>query len=58
MTYLKRIADATKGIQASARLVTIQQKDLPKYYANIVEETKVNNPMYGNYEKSEVKFNY
>lgn len=29
--------DATKGIQASAKLVTIKDKDLPKYYANIVE---------------------
>lgn len=58
MTYLNRLMDATKGIQASAKLVTIKDKDLPKYYANIVEQIKTDNPQYSNYEKSQVKFNY
>jgi hypothetical protein len=40
MSYLKRIIDASKGIQAQAKLVQIKPQDLPRLYANAVAEIK------------------
>jgi hypothetical protein len=60
MSYLKRIIDASKGIQAQAKLVQIKPQDLPRLYANAVAEIKAQsgNNLYSDYENSSVKFSY
>lgn len=58
--YLKKFADATKGVLAQTKPVNIRVEDLPKYFANAVEDKKVllKDSSYGDYENSSVKFNY
>lgn len=60
MSYLKRLVEASKGIHAQAKIVTLWQEDLPRKFANVVQEIKqqTNNSIYGDYENSSVKFSY
>jgi serine/threonine protein kinase len=58
--FIKKFADATKGVLAQTKTVIIANEHLPKRFANAVEDRKIllKDPGYGDYENSTVKFNY
>jgi hypothetical protein len=60
MAYLKRIAEASKAIINTSRIVTIAPEHLPRLYSNAVAEQKqiTGQEQYGDYENSKIKFNY
>ena len=59
MSNLKKsLTDATRAVLAQTKPVNIRVEDLPKFYAHAVQEHKVKDHSYGDYENSQVKFNY